>query len=226
MKRPNDKYAEFVEHPRYGRRPKLTGLNPGPHDRGVHLHWNATTHDEIVAQYESVIGKKWPYGDYSAYSERTKRIANTAIAADLDRQLPATVAVTHYFDLERKCRDCDRSFIFFASEQKYWYEQLGFSLESDCVRCVECRKQQQGIARQRATYESLFRISDKTDEQLLTMAEASLSLIENGVFTSRQTERVRNLLNSIADTSDDRNQARHAALVARTLAIETESGDQ
>ena len=27
------------------------------------------------------------------------------------------------------------------------YEELGFSIEADCNRCVPCRKQQQGIAR-------------------------------------------------------------------------------
>jgi hypothetical protein len=188
----SDKYAEFVEHPRYGRRPNLTGLNPRPRDRDVHLHWNTMEHDEVVAQFESVIGKKWPYGDSSSYSDRTRRIANTAILANLTRQTPATVPVTHYFDLERKCRECGRPFIFFAAEQKYWYEELGFGLDSDCVHCVECRKRQQGIARQRALYESLSQVSNKTVEQFLQMADACLSLIETGVFTKKQTQRVRN----------------------------------
>ena len=39
-----DPYQEFVDHPRYGRRPILTGLNPSPFDAEVRLHWNATTH--------------------------------------------------------------------------------------------------------------------------------------------------------------------------------------
>ncbi len=144
MTHETDKYAEFVDHPRFGRRPQLTGLNPSPADRGVHLHWNATTRNEIATQFESVMGKKWPSGGLHAFSARTKRIANTAIVADLSRQTAATMAVTHYFDLECNCRDCGRSFIFFAEEQKYWYEELGFGLDSDCVHCVECRKRQQG----------------------------------------------------------------------------------
>lgn len=160
-----DRYALFVDHPRYGRRPNVTGLNPSPMDPGVHLHWNATTHKEIVARYKAIVGKEWPFGDFSAYCERTKRIPNTAIVADLSRQTRATVPVTHYFDLDRQCRDCNRSFIFFAQEQKHWYEQLGFGLDSDCVRCVDCRKQQQGIARYREIYESLFHVVNKQTDR-------------------------------------------------------------
>lgn len=220
MTRKTDKYAQFVDHPRYGRRPNITGLNPSPMDREVTLHWNATTHKEIVAQYKSVVGKEWPYGDFSAYCDRTKRIPNTGIVADLSRQTPATAPVTHYFDLERQCRDCNRPFIFFAEEQKHWYEQLGFGLDSDCVRCVDCRKQQQGIARQREIYESLFHIANKTDHQSLEMADACLWLIEHNVFTTRQTQRVRMLLNLIPGDADVRKRSRFSDLFKRILAIE------
>ena len=41
MESESDRFAEFVEHPRYGREPRVTGLNPQPHDKGVNLHWNA-----------------------------------------------------------------------------------------------------------------------------------------------------------------------------------------
>ncbi|MHB8974297.1 MAG: zinc-ribbon domain containing protein [Pirellulaceae bacterium] len=220
-----DKYADFVDHPRYGRRPNITGLNPNPRDCHVHLHWNATTHNEIVAQFESVTGQEWPYGDLRSYSSRTRRIPDTAIPADLARQTLATVPVTHYFDLERRCRDCDRPFIFFAREQKYWYEELDFGLESDCVRCVECRKRQQGIAREREVYETLFHIPNKTVEQLLQMAAACLSLIESGIFTAKQTERVRMLLKAVPDDADVRGRSRYADLLDRVLAAERKSSE-
>lgn len=226
MTHPTDKYAQFVDHPRYGRRPNVTGLNPSPMDRGVHLHWNASTHSEIIARYESVTGKDWPFGDSVFYSSQTNRIPNTAIAADPARQTGATVPVTHYFDLKRQCRDCKRMFIFFAAEQKYWYEELGFGLESDCVRCAECRKHQQGLARQRETYEALFLVQDRSADQSLTMADACLSLIENGVFTTRQTERVRMLLNSIPKASDIRKHARYSGLVRRLLSVEAKCSQQ
>ncbi|TWT64784.1 zinc-ribbon domain containing protein [Allorhodopirellula solitaria] len=225
MTRKTDKYGQFADHPRYGSRPNVTNSNPSPMDRGVHLHWNATTRKEIVAQYESVTGKRWPYADHSAYCELSRRIPNTAIPADLTRQTPAIVAVTHYFDLERRCRDCSRSFIFFAEEQKHWYEQLGFGLDSDCVRCVDCRKTLQGIARQRERYESLFHVPNKTEKQSMEMAEACLSLIEKRVFTRRQTERVRMLLNSIPDDPDARKPSQYTDLVQRVVVLETKDDE-
>lgn len=222
----SDKYAKFVDHPRYGRRPNFTGLDPRPTDPNVHLHWNTTSVQELAAMFKSVTGKEWPYGDLSSYSNRSKRIPNTAIAADLARQTLATVPVTHYFDLERMCRDCNRPFIFFAEEQKYWYEELGFPLESDCVRCFECRKRQRGVARQREVYESLFHVPNKTPEQLLQMASACLTLVESAVFAAKQTQRVRMLLNQMPEGSDIRDSAQFADVVGRLRALEQRGGEQ
>src|SRR5947207_2031571 len=50
MKFPPDNYADYADHPRYGRGPKISGLNPDPLDEGVHLHWNATTIAEVQAR--------------------------------------------------------------------------------------------------------------------------------------------------------------------------------
>jgi hypothetical protein len=222
MNRKSDKYANFAEHPRYGRRPNVTGLNPSPHDRGVQLHWRATEHPELVAQYEAAFGKKWPHGSPSKDAKMIRRIPNTAIMADISRQTPATVAITHYFDLERECVDCHRPFIFFAEEQKHWYEELGFGLDSDCVRCCDCRKHEQGIARQREIYESLFHVPEKSTDQLLQMAAAALTLIEAEVFSKKQTERVRMLLNAVPQEDDTRNQPTYRRLQERVFAIENQ----
>jgi hypothetical protein len=110
-------FRDFVTHPRYGQGPRITGLDPqdGPETAGVFLHW---------------------------HSREGVRIPDTAIPADLSRQTPATCAVTHYFDSKRQCADCGEPFIFYADEQKHWYEELGFGLDADCVRCVVCRKRQ------------------------------------------------------------------------------------
>jgi hypothetical protein len=173
MERPvrdEGKYAKYVEHPRFGRSPRITGLNPQSDltTGKPFLHWNATN-----------------------------RIPNTAVEADLSRQSRATVPVTHYYDVDRKCRDCGEPFIFFAQEQKHWYEELGLPLEADCVCCVPCRKRQQGIARKRERYEELFHILERTVEENLEMAECCLSLIEEGVFHAGQTQRVRQLLKRV-----------------------------
>ena len=164
------KYADFVEHPRFGRYPHVTGLNPETDltTGRPFLHWNAT-----------------------------ERIANTAVEADLSRQSPATVPVTHYYDVKRACRDCGRPFIFFAQEQKHWYEELGLPLEADCVRCVPCRKRQHGIAAKRERYEDLFHVQARTPAENLEMADCCLALVEEGLFNTRQTGRVRQLLKQV-----------------------------
>ncbi|MCA9195794.1 MAG: zinc-ribbon domain-containing protein [Planctomycetales bacterium] len=219
MQRKTDKYREFVDHPRYGRRPNTSGLNPSPMDAGVRLHWNTTTHIEIVTQYESILGKRWPFGDFSAYTSGTKRIPNTAVLADPSKQTRATIPVTHYFDLERRCRDCKRQFIFFAEEQKHWYEELGFGLESDCVRCTECRKKQQGVGRLRERYESLFHIEEKSEQQILELADCCLQLVEQSVFSQKRLEFARMLLNKIDADSDLRQRREYIDLVRRSRPV-------
>jgi hypothetical protein len=167
-----DEFTVFVRHPRYGQRPRITGLNPETDyaTGNVFLHW---------------------------HSPAQCRIPNTAIAADLSRQSPATIGVTHYFDVKRQCRDCDRPFLFFAEEQKHWYEELGLPLESDCVRCVDCRKKQRGLERKRERYEELFHVPERTAEQDLEMADCCLSLVEASVFHKRQLQRVRMILKKL-----------------------------
>lgn len=195
-----DEYQKYAKHPRYGRGPKITGLNVETvYGGNVFLHW---------------------------HSPKECRIPNTAIPADLTRQAPATVPVTHYYDVKRNCKDCNRPFIFYAEEQKYWYEELGFGLDSDCVRCVDCRKRQQGIARTRDRYVELYHIKDRTTDENLEMAACCLSLIEAAVFHKRQTERVRMLINQITDEGDDIKQHQIEELKRRLLAIEPEEKGQ
>jgi hypothetical protein len=192
--RPRDDYSKFVDHPRYGHQPHVTGLNPDTNYTDVFLHW---------------------------HSAKEYRIPNTAIPADLSRQAKATVQVTHYFDVRRQCRDCGRPFIFFAEEQKYWYEVLGFGLDSDCVRCVPCRKKQQGIAALRERYEDLFHVSHRTVDDTLEMAECCLQLIEASVFHERQVEHVRALLNQARSADDKGTQDRVAQMQERVMAFKT-----
>ena len=192
-----DKYAQYVEHPRYGRRPRITGLNPETDYAGdVFLRWHLPTE---------------------------RRIPNTAIAANTSLQAPATIPVTHYFDVKKDCRDCGKPFIFFAEEQQYWYEELGFPLESDCVRCVPCRKTQQGTAAKRERYEELFHTTHLTVDQNLEMADCCLTLVDEQVFHRRQLERVRMLLKSAKRELNEDTQKQFDDLWARL--IEAEDND-
>ena len=225
MNLPEERYLNYVNHPRYGRGPRYTGRNPDPFSSHVSLHWNATSITEITQVYQKLTGQTFaPLLDLIPYDQGAKRIPNTAVNASPDRQLTATVAITHYFDLDRVCRDCLQPFIFFADEQKYWYEDLGFRLDADCVRCVQCRKRHRTIADARRQYETLFHILEKTTEQTLEMAACCLQLIADGVFTRKQTQRIRMLLNKAKRTASEIQCVQVSLLSARVSTIESQSG--
>ena len=44
-----------------------------------------------------------------------------------------------YVDEEKECVGCGESFAFTGKEQQFWYEQLGFNLNSVAIRCRPCR---------------------------------------------------------------------------------------
>lgn len=109
--------SDLVEHPRFGRTPRPTGAR--------------VSEAELRTSF-------WRLQNEMFFPE-------TAIRADLTRQHPHDLdfPMPWYVDILKTCRDCGRRFIFFAEEQRYWYEQLRFKLDADCVRCPACRKDDQ-----------------------------------------------------------------------------------
>lgn len=187
-------YSDFVEHPRFGRGPRYTTTCL----RHVPLGYRLTTYNAEQA------------------------IEGTAVEADLERQSPSPVPVLYYFDLRKTCIDCHRLFIFFAEEQKYWYETLGFYLDANCVRCVECRQRAQGHERQRRRYVQLLKQDQRSPAEDMEMAECLLELIDRGDFHKRRhTERVRMVLNRIGKQYDGEADPRYNVLRDRLIAIET-----
>lgn len=188
-------YAGHVEHPRYGKAPRFTGLDPNPDSSGVHLHPNTRILSKAVLRVmKSYLGRGFKFPD-----DGTRMVPGTAVAADVSRQARAAVPVTHYCDIDIVCRDCRRRFIFFADEQKHWYEELGFPLEADADRCPPCRKHLRHVAQTRLRYEELFHAQERTVGESLEMAGCCLLLVEEGIFHRRQMERVRMLLNRIPE---------------------------
>ena len=45
-----------------------------------------------------------------------------------------------YFDVPLRCEDCGSKFVFEASEQRFWYEELKFWVQSRPKQCAACRK--------------------------------------------------------------------------------------
>ncbi|WAC21504.1 zinc-ribbon domain containing protein [Luteolibacter sp. SL250] len=106
-------YADYVDHPMYGKGPRFTGWDPVEDNYTAMLCW--------IRPPES-------------------RIPGTAIRADPDRQNHAGFPYGIYYDLKRICEDCARPFIFFAEEQRFWFEVLRFNVNADCIRCPPCRE--------------------------------------------------------------------------------------
>lgn len=215
-----EEYADYVEHPRFGKAPRFTGIDPDPDSSAVRLHWNAHYYTQAqLDEMERLLGWQPSFPE-----DGTGMVRGTAVAADLSKQTPATVPVTHYYDIDKICRRCGNRFIFFAQEQKHWYEELGFPLEADAVRCAPCRKRLQQIARNRERYEQLFHLPDRSAEETLEMADCCLTLIEEAVFHSRQTQHVRMLLKRVPD--ERRTDQRYLDLTARLARIEAEAREQ
>jgi hypothetical protein len=54
-----------------------------------------------------------------------------------------------YFDTFIRCRDCASDFLFSSSEQRHWYEELRFLVQSRPIRCLDCRRRRRA-AKERA----------------------------------------------------------------------------
>jgi hypothetical protein len=113
-------------------------------------------------------------------------------------------------DILKQCRTCKRPFIFFAREQQHWYEELGFTIDADCVRCVECRKSDQQLRRRFKRYSQSVSRTDLDDRKFVALVEDAVFLFDAGVLRDEQRlRRFRNLARrripgSTATTSIDR----------------------
>lgn len=156
------------------------------------------------------------------------RIPNTAIEADGSKQRCAAdgdsygrgISIRYYFDLRRVCRDCGRKFIFFAEEQRYWYEERGFPLEVDCIRCHECRRVQRGLEAALKRYREFVVLPEPTPSQLIELVATSLDLIAGGAFSPhpRTFSRIRMWLNRLAKSAT--HEAQRVELVHRLETLE------
>lgn len=178
-----DHYDGFVEHPRYGRGPRYTGIDfaTGP----------------VRTLFQGLILFLWGTGEHPHWRivfEPSRKVPNTGVLADRSKHGNTYSTVTHYFDEIVGCETCGRKFLFFAEEQKHWYEELGFNLAADCRDCPACRKVRHGLRKTQRRYEALHATEARTDEESLEMAEAALDLYEAGIFGPKVTATVRMLM--------------------------------
>lgn len=184
---PSTKIPDVVPHPIYG-------------DTVVTTPW-ATTREVIHASY-------WGYHRETFFPE-------SAIPANLQKQVPATMPRRYYVDILRNCRGCGRPFLFFAREQQYWYEELGFFIDADCVRCPACRKSNRQLKDAFRRYSELVGRSDLSDSELETLASDTITIVEGGLL--RDEQRIRTIKNLATNRIPNAPIARRLQLVANEI---------
>ena len=73
------------------------------------------------------------------YLDATLRDYASAVRADTSKQNFSVCPRHWYFDTKLRCSRCGESFTFTTSEQRFWYEELGFWVESYAKHCASCR---------------------------------------------------------------------------------------
>jgi len=131
----------------------------------------------------------------------------------------ATLHVTHYFDAKRVCRKCGRPFLFFAEEQKYWYEELKFPLEADCLDCAPCRKDEQQLRVIRQKYDALLAETARTEIDTLELVGCALLLVESSVFSAKVLPKLRGLLKPLLLNPEGPSYVLAQALVSRISGV-------
>ncbi|BAJ01629.1 zinc-ribbon domain-containing protein [Shewanella violacea] len=104
---------------------------------------------------------------------------------DTDKQYYAVYPRTKYVDIEELCEVCKRPFIFYALEQKHWFEELGFYIDAHCTRCIDCRKKDQEIKQMKNSYYNLVLNKDRSPEETKTLKNVALELFQLGIIKDK-----------------------------------------
>lgn len=151
-------HKQYVNHPRYGDKPIYSGA------------------DFPVSE---IVRAHWQYDEESIFPE-------TAILADTSVQNYSIYPIKIYVDIEKICRDCGRWFLFFAQEQKYWFESLKFYVDADCVKCIECRRKEQNVNNMMQDYEKLIKTESRTSEETSKLKYIALELFQLGYIKDKR----------------------------------------
>lgn len=85
---------------------------------------------------QAITARPWRYWSAIAVDE------SKCIPADPDRQHYTVVPETAYYSMQLHCRRCGEPFWFSANEQRVWYEEWGFWIDSVPKHCAGCRRQE------------------------------------------------------------------------------------
>lgn len=161
--------SKIVPHPRFGSEVQPSG-------------WKVSR--------KVILGSYWRY----EMVPEEPLFPESAIPADISRQKYCAFPRGYYVDLLKVCRTCERPFLFYAREQKYWYEELGFYIDADCVRCAECRHREHVEKFHFRRYSGRIHASVLSDGELEELVTDAVFLFEAGKLRNEQTiRRLKNL---------------------------------
>jgi hypothetical protein len=181
----------IVRHPRYGAAPIASGLELPP------------------AEVTRLFG-----------IAKTDRIfPHTAIAADTARQHYTITPHRYYVDILRNCQQCRRPFFFFAREQQYWYETLGFNVHANTLDCPDCHHAAHEAQALLRAYAAFFKQRTPSDGDIAQALVFTTKLLGLGTITHLdKPRRLKNL--ALQRIPTDR------AIPALIEAIETAEANQ
>lgn len=121
---------------------------------------------------------------------------NLAIKPDYTKQkFGLGGPIIAYVDKSFICKNCKQDFVFSALEQKYWYEDLGFIIDSIPSNCINCR---QKIRKKKNAHKQLGielkKVDSKDYNQLIRIADL-YSIIGNSEKTKLFKRRAKNAEN-------------------------------
>ncbi len=153
-RRPKSNSGNYVPHPRYGTEPIPSGYK---------------------VDADTIRRGHWRLSDDRIFPE-------TVLPANTENQNYALYPRKYYVDIERICRTCHRPFLFFAKEQRYWFETLRFFVDADCVFCPQCRRASRAIQRRLRRYSDLYANPAPSRKDLMFMVDDAVFLVEHGVL--------------------------------------------
>jgi len=109
------------------------------------------------------------------------------LLANTEKQNYSVFPRQYYVDVRRVCRACDRPFIFFAKEQRYWFETLNFFVDADCVLCPDCRRESRSVQRRMRSYSDAMLKGTLSDEELDTLVKDAAFLFSRGAIKNLST---------------------------------------
>ena len=85
-----------------------------------------------------------------------------------------------YADVVRQCAACARPFMFYANEQRYWFETLLMPADVECKHCVPCRRQARRVKAAHARYQAAVHAPRLDAKDMKTFVDDALLLFEVG----------------------------------------------